>query len=1083
MRADSSSQPKCFFVYKASAGSGKTFHLAVNYLQICLRNFGEDPFIFRRILAITFTNKAVSEMKSRILFFLRCLSLPEERLNDKERDWRLLLLPYFSDITPESELSRRADMVWKNILSDYSRFSVLTIDKFYQRVVQAFAFELRLPANHRLELDEDMFTRQMVDVLLSRLGYDDTLTDFVLEYLYHRLDGQQRWNPERDLAGIAKELFREEMMAFEQEMPVLTLEDYKNIIRKLKSEIHRMRETLGQTAGRVLSLLPPNVDPASDFAYGKTGFGAWLMQVADGDLEKAAEPNSRVRAAAEEGSWVAKKTAAEKAGAIEALAPQLQEAYWEILDFAQKNRSDYLWYAHVLKNIYPFALLGEFRIVAETIKERSRQLLIGETNRYIARVVGSEEVPFIYERLGEQYSFFFIDEFQDTSRLQWRNLLPLVGEGLSKESGVKGRSGQAFLFGDAKQAIYRFRSGDVRQFVHLSRLHTEPADMSAENILKAGFCEKPLEQNFRSKEEIVAFNNSYFQYVRQKAGVNSPIFKAYEALEQKMPSLKKRSVGGGVELRIVSQKTDYEEFVLRQVISVVEEALHDGYMYKDLAVLARSNSLASRVAVTLSQGGVPVISSESLLLSASPEVRFLLAAIRCVRMPQHEVVRAHMLAYLSRKHSQESPLEEILPAAKTFSAFSEQLALWGYQPDWNLLRRMNLYELFRALSDVFRLWRADPYLMAMGEVVWAYHEDADREDADFLDYWEEQQKHLSLSNPEGINAVQVMTIHKAKGLAFPVVIYPMKKHGNRMEKERHWVRMNPPFRAGDAELKVVPVNLSQDLLHTVYADIYEEERDLSELDRLNVDYVAFTRAEERLYLLAADEGKNGNDTKTFLQDNCGIAPAEGRFTVENQEETSYLCYHYPNAASFAPASVPEEKQSVPEAEFVCQAAGPLPPLAYAVPEEESGKEAALGTLVHRYLSRICRREDAERLREGLAKDGSLTPEERLFLEKLLVNLATRPEAGGLFGDADTLVRTEAEMLSPDGKKFRIDRLLVKGNEVRLFDYKTGQPHEAHHAQLQGYAHCLRQIGFTVTDARLVYINTETAELVISEVSW
>ncbi|MBO4402406.1 MAG: UvrD-helicase domain-containing protein [Bacteroidales bacterium] len=1063
-----STRNRSFFVYKASAGSGKTFQLAVAYLRICLQYFGQDRFIFRKILAITFTNKAVGEMKSRILYFLRCLSLPAERLDDKERRQRDDLLPLLSDLCPVEQLAYRSEVILKNILADYSRFSVLTIDKFYQQLIHAFAFELHLPANHRLELDEDLFTRQMVDVLLSKLGYDDTLTDFVVEYMHHRIDGQQWWKPDRDLAAVAGELFNEETLAYESDMPTFPMENYRNLIRTLKTSLRQMEERLRQMGGQALSQIPGIVRVETDFFHGRSGFGAWLRRVAEGDMEKAAAPNSYVRSAAEEGHWTAKNCSAELSDAIGGVAPQLEAAYREIGSFVQAHYSDYILYGHILKNIYPTALLGEFRKVAEDIMASSRQMLIGETNRLIAKVVNAEEVPFIYERLGERYGFFFIDEFQDTSKLQWGNLLPLVSEGVSKVMEETGESGHASLFGDAKQAIYRFRSGDVRQFVHLSRLDGEPAGNLSEKALQAGYQAVSLKDNFRSKKEIVQFNNSYFRTMAE----NAPplVADAYQALEQLLPE----KTGGGVELRTTAETKEYEAFVLMQTAGIVEEVLQEGYTYQEIAVLTRSNKLASSVAVALTRKGVPVVSSESLLLAASPEVRFMVAALQYAENQKNEVARAHLLVYLFQKLEKGKSLDEVLWLAKSASAFSAQLEQWGFDPDWKRLRQLNLYERFRTLADGFRLWGADPYLMAFGEVVWAHHENVEKNDEDFLEEWEEQRHRLSLSNPEGVNAVQVMTIHKAKGLAFPVVIYPIARKKNRLEKEQAWIRLDPPVRAGDDLLKVAWIDMDKPLGKTSYAEVYQAEEEMSELDRMNLDYVAFTRAKDRLYLLARQEKQEENGLIPFFH-TCGIE------SDEMGDAYGTMRYHFPKGERFAPSfSASREPEDV-TGWFSFPDIGPLPPLAYAAPEENAAPEAALGTLVHRYLSRMFRRQDAEWLRDMVRQEPALSGEMRDFMERLLANIAVQPEAGCLFGDADTLVRTEAELFSPDGRNYRVDRLLLKGNEVRLFDYKTGQPHEAHHAQLQGYAHCLRQIGFTVTDARLVYINTETAELVISEV--
>lgn len=1045
--------------------------MAVAYIRICLQYFGQDSFIFRKILAITFTNKAVGEMKSRILFFLRCLSLPEGRLDKNGRKQRADMLPLLADICSEEELSRRADIILKNILADYSRFSVITIDKFYQQVVHAFAFELNLPANYRLELDEQLVTKQMVDVLLAKLGYDDTLTAFVLEYLDHRLEEGQRWKPDRDLAVIARELFQEDAMEYAPMLSGRPLEAYQRIIRKLKAEVRRMEQEVALPAREALAALPPLVDPYRDFRQGKNGFGAWLQNVAKGDMQKASAPNSYVQQAAEGDNWVTRTQDARISDAILSVAPQLKEAYARITEYVRENLSAYIWYGYLLKYIYPFALLGEFRRVAEEIAESTGQLLIGESARCISRVISSEEVPFIYERLGERFAYFFIDEFQDTSRLQWRNLLPLVAEGLSKEV-AGGESGRLVLFGDAKQAIYRFRSGDVRQFVHLSQLDREAA-ADGEEILKHGFKAVPMEENFRSKQEIIRFNNGFFQWVRQRNAENAPVYSVYEGLEQHVPGEGGERGGGGAELLAVDTKLyKYNEFSPELTADIVMECLKEGFAFSNIAVLARSNDLASRVAVVLTSRGVPVVSSESLLLSASPEVRFMTACLQFVRNPGHEVAKAHIAAYLSQKREPAALLAEALPLTKNIGEFNRLMERWGYNLDLNLLRRLNLYERFRYLADLFGLDRTDPYLMAFGEVVWGYHEQPEQGDENFLEYWEERQSHFSLSNPDGVNAVQVLTIHKAKGLAFPVVIYPMKASRKSLERELRWMRLEPPFRAdGDAVLDVAMVRLGKDLLKTDYAPCYAEECEMSRLDRLNIDYVAFTRAEQRLYLIVPAEQDDAEDSEG----------PEAYFRHLDIPSVADAChsgvkrYHYPSGSCFGAADSGGGGGCVePAVAFPDSAVSELPPLAFDNSEVASGGEAEWGTIVHQYLSQMYRREDVDVLCKTVNKSEALKPGERDFLLRLLANIREQPEADCLFGDEGTFVRNEVEILLPGKIMFRLDRLLIKGKNVRLIDYKTGQWDESHENQLKGYIDGLRQIGYNVTDARLVYIAPETA---------
>lgn len=1061
-----------FYVYKASAGSGKTFHLAVSYLRICLQHYPQDAFIFRKILCITFTNKAVNEMKERILYFLQCLATEPAQLDGKQRKQRDDLLPHLQDIASEAEIRRRADAVWKHILADYSRFSVLTIDKFYQRLMNAFAFELGLPANHRLELDEKLFTGQMVDLLLAKLGYDASLTDFVLQYLNHRLDGQQKWNPAVALSDVARELYKDETFAYEPLLEILRLEDFNGIIRKMKAEQRRLKEELQQLAGAALECIPAGVDVCRDFAQAAKGFGTWLKRVAEGDVDKAFSPNNYVQAAAVDGKWTAAKAPASVRNAIEGVAPQLAKAYEDICSLADEKKSVHYLYANILKNIYPFALLSEFQKVAAEIKDATQQMLIGETNRCIARVVLSEDVPFIYEQLGERYAYFFIDEFQDTSRLQWQNLLPLVNEALSKTVPSTGERGEAAIFGDAKQAIYRFRDGDVRQFVHLSRLDREAVLNPSEEGLKSSFKPMVLDRNFRSFEEIVHFNNAYFQAVGSGEEASEILTSAYEKLEQQMPENAVGKKGGGVELCIFdasSAEDTYDDFVLRQTGRIVHQLRGEGYAFRDVAVLTRSNKLASAVAVMLSQQGIPVVSSESLLLDASPEVRFMMACLQCVSRPGHEVARAQVLRYLLERQPGKPQPEAVLASAKSAGDFSARLQEWGYAVDWKGLKLLNLYERFRMLGSVFRLWEKDTepdaYLMALGEEIWAFHEDATRSDEDFPDYWEENRQKLSLSNPEGLDAVQVMTVHKAKGLAFPVVIYPMKK--GRSRSVRRWMPLSEPVAAGDSTLDVAYLEVGEDLENTEFAALYTEEKELQQLDDLNTDYVAFTRPKERLYLLAK-KGRENPPVAEFMGNACKIEAQKA------EDDTGALYYHYPKGEAF----VSPEKKPQPEADaafgFAAAADGKLPPMAFPAPAEEDKEEAARGTLIHGCLSLLYRLSDVEVLRERIRRDTSLSAEDAAFMDRLLGNMLSQPEATCLFGDADTLVRNEVTVSASDGSLYRFDRLLLKGKSARLFDYKTGRRHTSHRTQVETYVRLLREMGYTEIAASLVYISGDAA---------
>ena len=1030
--------------------------MALRYIRICIEQYKKDRFAFGKILAITFTNKAVGEMKERILHYLQVFAgEPSEEKSVLLRDLNL------EEPLSEADVTNHAGKILKCILENYSQFSILTIDKFYQQIINTFAFELEVPANYRLSLDTASFTQQLADVMLSRLGYEKGLTQFVLQFLRQRLADGRHWKVEKALAKMAVQLYSDAAFSHLEKIRNLSLDDFAILIKHLRHLTEETESVIRQKAEAALREIPADVDLMGDFAHGKSGFGNWLQQVSREGMRKAVQVNSYVVAAVEQDKWCSSKCSAVVRAAIEKAAPALKAAYDDIRKAAESKGKNHFLYLNLLKNIYPFALLNELQKISEEIKNDERQMMIGESNRLIAQVVSSEDVPFIYERLGEKYRYFFIDEFQDTSRLQWENMLPLINEGLSKEE--EGECGKAYLFGDAKQAIYRFRDGDVRQFTHLADLDTEGVT-AKEILLKYGFQRCLLDKNYRSKKEVVSFNNAWFAVCKRQYEDNPYIQKAFASFSQSLPE--SAQGGGGVCLTLLEKTsgTDYTSFMQTQCLKAIREAGDAHYAYKDMAVLTRSNDLASNIARFLMENRIPVISSESLLLGQSREVQFLLHCITCIRQPDHVIAKAMML-YMIAQHKGEAHPERLLAAVHESEAFEKHLSRWGYTLNVKALKCLNLYELYLALCATFSdMLSGNPFVAAFGEVVWAYHENPLLKEDDFFSYWEEQQGKLSLSNPEGIDAVHIMTIHKSKGLEFPIVIYPIKNRPQGYTKRQQWVDLKEPVVAGEKKLRTALMDINAELSYTDYADLLTEEADMTQLDTLNMEYVAFTRAKDRLYLIARHDSKKPLPLTVFFTEQEGI---------EGKTDGDAIRYIYPKNAVFQDKELKEkegkEKNSLLKGE--CRRKK-LPALAMNTNSETA--ETLRGSLIHQYLSMLYCPSDIPWVQSLIKKTETLDEKEKNFLLKLLENVR-QMDPDLFFGQEGSQVRTEIEIGSSDGTVHRPDRLLQHPDGYTLFDYKSGKPQPSHIGQVRRYMQLLRQFDTkAICHAYIVYIDENAA---------
>jgi ATP-dependent exoDNAse (exonuclease V) beta subunit len=523
-----------FTVYRSSAGSGKTFTLVKEYLKIIL----QDTDSFRNILAVTFTNKAAAEMKHRVLRYLEELANPPIPLSEH------LLAALINDTgLSETEIRFKAAGALKKILHHYSDFAIGTIDSFSHRIIRAFAHDFGLPVNFEVELDSDKLIETAVDLLLDKVGDDEPLTALLVNFLESKMEDDKSWAIDKTLVNFSRLLLDEESQQHLLKLRALSADDFKTIALFLRKKIRDFGKSVSDEASVARNVIREAGLGHQAFANGRYGISWYFEQIASGRYDKII-PSSKISGMVSKDSWHSNKATSAEKSAIESIRPVLLETYEKLQSLIATSYPAYTLYTLLETSIYPLAVLNSIDRIMQEFKKQNNIIHISEFNSRIASIVLFEPVPFIYERIGEKYHHVLIDEFQDTSALQWQNFVPLIENSLA--SGYFN-----LVVGDGKQAIYRWRNGDVEQFTALPALkgsNENPVIRDREEALDRNFQEELLNRNFRSKQEIVSFNNDFFGFII--GFLDESLAKVYAGLTQEADSAKE---GGYIRISFIDK--------------------------------------------------------------------------------------------------------------------------------------------------------------------------------------------------------------------------------------------------------------------------------------------------------------------------------------------------------------------------------------------------------------------------------------------------------------------------------------------------------------------------------------------------
>jgi ATP-dependent exoDNAse (exonuclease V) beta subunit len=1048
-----------FTVYKSSAGSGKTFTLVREYLNLVIAN----PDRFRNVLAITFTNRAANEMKERVVKVLRDFSAVDASELEGTSLQMLKLITEDTALTP-MEIRSRATRVLNNILHNYTEFAIGTIDSFTHKITRIFAYDLKLPLNFEVEMDQGRFLNEVIQRLIERLGNDSRLTEILVGFLEKKTSSEQSWKIEKDLKKTAKVLLQEGSAGYIERLHALSLDDFRSIRAYVFGEISKIEHGLREMASEALSLIrQKQIDPTS-FSHGARGLPSYFGKFMQHPM-KFEGPNSYVEKTFGEDSWTSRKATPDQVSRIEGAKEEFTRLFIKMEEIREQNLQRYPLLKMVGARIFQITVLNEISKIIDDLREEKNIVHISEFNERIAEIVSNEPVPFIYERMGEKYRHILIDEFQDTSLLQWRNLLPLFENSLASNQFN-------MVVGDTKQSIYRFRSGEPEQFERLPAIPGAAEDHALkerEHILRRHYSPVNLGRNYRSSKDIVNFNNAFFTFVRKFLPEG---YQEYYGSVMQEPVVDKP---GRVEVRFIGD--DFYEANLNLVLETVNNLRDDGYALKDIAILCRANDRATKIARHLLQNRLNVVSSESLLVNSSRDVRFIISWFRLLNDPTDQVAVAHILYYLSETGfiGKESMKRYI-----TKREGGEHLSTWNIleaihsKEEKISLKKLESFGIYDLAGELIRRFcphrQADPYLVFFMDVIAEQSTGTNDAIPLFLEWWDEESDNISISVPGSIDAVRVMTIHKAKGLEFPVVIYPFADQSVKTTRNELWLNLGNNEIPG---LEVALTDATKKLQETAHSHVYDEEYAKSVVDFFNLLYVVMTRPRERLYVFTKQEDKIKERPDSvqqllysYLIHELGFDPSQDVF--QSGREIS----EKPGKSINGNEPLKLDNYDVSGWHQRVLLSYNAPGYWEAGDPEIAGK---WGSLVHFVLSQITAPAETTGVLVEMMESGVITGDEHDELSRLLEELFSHDEVKELFNPRFTVI-AEREIIDGHGAIFRPDRIMISGNEAIVVDFKTGKVRDSHKEQVRRYGYLLEEIGYDVIKMILLYIS-EKPEIV------
>lgn len=1040
-----------FLIYDAAAGSGKTYSLVKKYLSTLLSK--KKPSYYKQLLALTFTNKAVSEMKERIIASLVNFANPEV-LEDPP--------PMFLDIVNDLEitpttLQKRANNTLNHLLHNYAAFSVETIDSFNHRLIRTFAKDLKLPTNFEVVLDIDPLLNEAVDALINKAGKDEAITKVLVEFALEKTDEDRSWDISYDLFNTSKMLANEDDARHLEGFKDKSLTDFIALNKFLKSKYSVLSKEVTDISKKLLEVLELHDLSKEDFSRGS--FFTHFKNLASGNFDVNLEA-----------SWILKINDANLyPSRLKKDRPEAVRAIEELLSFfidcvtiTKQKIPTLLFIDAILRKTTPLSVINLVQKELEQIKENQNIVPLFQFNSIINNEIKNQPAPFIYERMGEKFKHFYVDEFQDTSVMQWENLKPLIENTLTQTEDQK--DGSLLLVGDVKQAIYRWRGGKPEQFLKMIQGESPFPSITPQV--------ENLPVNYRSSKQIVAFNNNLFTYIASL--FSNPIHQKLFIEGNRQEVIKEEE--GYVAISFVngSDKEEKQIAYAEKTLATVTHLIENGFNYSDICILTRRRADGVFLSTYLMEQDIPIVSSETLLLGSSQLVNTLVGLLKVNTNPDDKetllAILDFLYSYLKINEEKHKFFASVIN--EDITQFPETLKQHNIQFSWQKLKELSIYEAVEYCIAKFNFSEiADAYLFSFMDFVFDFEQKQGAYQLGFLSHWEKKREKEAISAAGSINGVQFMTIHKSKGLEFPVVIFPFADISIYKENQATtWIPLPEDWQL---PFKETLINYSGKVeqYSEAGAMIHKQRKETLQLDTFNLLYVTLTRAVDQLYIFSETPSAVKKDAvlKTFPQVFKGFLEQSNLWEGEEkiykfgtfqkkiiQEKTEDVIVTQPNFITTAP-----EQHDIK----IVTKEGQLW-------DTDTQDAIDLGNLLHDTMEQIYHKNDAPIVLEKIAQSHSLTKNELNTLNRRISQIINHPELISFYKDYSR-VENERNIITKEGHIVRPDRLIFHDDKsVSIIDYKTGKPDYSHEEQINLYGQVITEMGFTIKDKIVVYIANE-----------
>lgn len=1042
-----------FTVYKSSAGSGKTYTLVKEYLKIILSQ--SDKTRYRNILAITFTNKAANEMKERVMENLKKLSSPKGSSDYDEG----LMQDYVSSFNLKEEvIQKRALIIFTSVLHNYSDLKVSTIDKFTHKIIRAFAKDLTLAPDFDIEMDSKTLLKSAIHNVIAKVGIDDEVSNTLTNTLQNQINNEKSWNIEDNIYSFAQELIKEANEPFLNQLIDLPHNTFKETTTLIIKEKKVSEEKITQKARQIIELIKKTGLTAQDFSRGT--FYKFFEDIKNKEFKRFLKEPAAIQKAIDPSidKWFTVKNEKERGHLLDPIKEDIRNFHKEL----ENEVSNYFTLSLISEHIYHMELIKEIYQEINLIKEENNILLISDFNKIIAGEIKDQPAPFIYEKIGERYKNIMIDEFQDTSILQWQNLLPLIDNSLAQGN-------ENLIVGDAKQAIYRFRGGKVEQFVELPNIYEHNNDellLERQQALNYNHNPKNLSTNYRSQKEVILFNNWFFENL--KLQLPERYQEIYLGGSQEIVSSKDK---GFVQVDFIKHKEvdDLNESYVEKTLEKIKISLAQNYNYKDIAVLVRDNKKSILVADYLLENGIPVITSESLVINKNSEVLFLVNFLKHIAKPNDNEAKLALVKFLSIPNNLSTTLlDHLIPKGKK-NNIAFDLILEKLDKTIHEIKMMDV-SVFDLTEHIIRSFKfnenANPFVLCLLDKI--FDLTARSNDINyFLTWWEEHGHKVSISTPENTDAVTIMTVHKSKGLQFPIVIIPFAnwkfKHASITNLE--WINL-PEHLNCDLSVSVIPVR--PEIEKTLYKKLLQTEEETNKLDNFNLLYVALTRPELALFIISdtdiitAKKEHKTNQASYYIHNICSSSelfnPEEqlyevGELTANNKVTTSSTNNDIELTKSIS--NNWREKVKISEVHKKHWNEGTYM------------ESIAYGNMIHDTLGLMETQDDLSNAIKKLTKNGTIKTSLSNQIENEIKNLFKNKTIANWF-NGEGIVKNEQDLITESGKMLRPDRVILFNDKTIIIDYKTGKHEKKHENQLLAYEDALIKMGHPNIEKYLLY---------------